>query len=317
MKIILSLYIFKIILVLKQLPGDLFGHTTSLEILPNGYLAHVGANKLIRFLDYQNDFYDISNNNKTFITTGQKSPRLKLLSNNRLTSASQDKTLKIWNLTDYELIQSITINIDQRSRDQINLVTILDDLLAVAGENQPIIEIWNLTNYKLVKEIDFKDKQVTSLASLLNKYLVIGLNDNSIKIININDYLLFNQIQLESIPLRLACLPNDDLVAITSNGNIYVLDLINNQIKTNFPTEINNIQSLEVINDKYIAVGQTGYLRIYDLFNQKLVIKKEIFTDRFNDIFSIKYIKNGNYLVHTQRESLKNIIIWKIFFENI
>ena len=195
--------------------------------------------------------------------------------------------------------------------------TLSDNLLAGAGYNEPIIEIWNLTNYELVKEIDFKDKLVVSVTSLINRYLVIGLNDNSINIININDYSLINQIQLESIPLQLACLPNEDLVAITSNGNIYVLDLINNQIKTIILTEITNIQSLEVINDKYIAVGQKGYLRIYDLFNQKLVIKKDIFTNRFNDVFSIKYIKNGNYLVNTQAENLKNIIIWKIFFENI
>jgi WD40 repeat protein len=196
--------------------------------------------------------------------------------------------------------------------------TLSDNLLAGAGYNEPIIEIWNLTNYELVKEIDFKDKLVVSVTSLINRYLVIGLNDNSINIININDYSLFNQIQLESIPLQLACLPNEDLVAITSNGNIYVLDLINNQIKTNFSTEITNIQSLEVINDKYIAVGQSDYLRIYDLFNQKLVIKKESTSDNpFDGITSIKYIKNGNYLVHTTSMNLKNIIIWKIFFENI
>jgi WD40 repeat protein len=236
-----------------------------------------------------------------------------LLSNNRLASASIDKTLKIWNLTNYKLIQTITLNIDLVDR-KYSTVTLSDDLLAGTWIYQSKIEIWNLTNYQLEKEIDFKDKHTTSLTSLLNRYLIVGLNNNLIHIININDYLLFNQIQLESIPLQLACLPNDDLVAITSNGNIYVLDLINNQIKTNFSTEITNIQSLEVINDKYIAVGQKGYLRIYDLFNQKLVIKKDIFTNRFNDVFSIKYIKNGNYLVHTQAENLKNIIIWKIFF---
>jgi len=170
----------------------------------------------------------------------------------------------------------------------------------------------------LVKEIDFKDKLVVSVTSLINRYLVIGLNNNSINIININDYSLFNQIQLESIPLRVACLPNDDLIAVTSNGNIFVFDLINNQIKTNFSTEITNIQSLEVINDKYIAVGERGYLRIYDLFNQKLVIKKESTPyNPFKGIDSMKYIKNGNYLVHTTSMNAKNIIIWKMFFENI
>jgi WD40 repeat protein len=216
------------------------------------------------------------------------------------------------------LIQTITLNIDLvDKKNDGGFVTLSDDLLAGAWFFQPIIQIWNLTNYKLAKEIDFKDKQVTSLASLLNKYLVVGLNNNSINIINIDDYSLFNQIQLESIPLKLAYLPNEDLVAITSNGNIYVFDLINNQIKNNFSTKITNIQSLEVINDKYIAVGEKGYLKIYDLFNQELVIKKEIFTDEFNDVYSIKYIKNGNYLVHTQAENLKNIIVWKIFFENI
>ena len=199
-----------------------------------------------------------------------------------------------------------------------SFVTLSYDLLAGAGYNQPIIEIWNITNYKLVKEIDYQDKQVISLTSLINRYLVIGLNNNSINIININDYSLFNQIQLESLPLRLAYLPNEDLVAITSNGNFYVLDLINNQIKTNFSTEITNIQSLEVINDKYIAVGQRGYLGIYDLFNQELVIKKESTPDSpFGGIDSIKYIKNDNYLVHTTAMNAKNIIIWKIFFENI
>jgi WD40 repeat protein len=196
-----------------------------------------------------------------------------------------------------------------------SFVLLSDDLLAGAGYNKPIIEIWNLTNYELVKEIDFKDKLVVSVTSLINRYLIVGLNNNLIYIININDYLLFNQIQIESIPQRLAFLPNDDLVAITSNGNIYVLDLINNQIKTNFSTEITNIQSLEVINDKYIAVGQRNYLRIYDLFNQELVIKKESTpVNRFDNMDSMKYIKNGNYLVHTTAMNAKNIIIWKIFF---
>jgi WD40 repeat protein len=301
------------IAVLSQFPGDILGTTTSLEILPNGYLAYLGGNKIIRFLDSQNDFYDISNNNKTFIVTGQDRAQLKLIPNNRLATPSKDKTLKIWNLTDYKLIQTLNMKLDIDINRNC-FAGLSDDLLAGAGYNQPIIEIWNLTNYKLVKEIDLKDKQVTSLTSLLNKYLVVGLTDNSINIININDYLLFNQIQLESIPLRLACLPNEDLVAITSNGNIYVLDLINNQIKTNFSTEITDIQSLEVINDKYIAVGETGYLRIYDLFNQELVIKEEIFTNRFNNIFSIKYIKNGNYLVNIQAQDSKNIIVWKISF---
>ena len=216
------------------------------------------------------------------------------------------------------MIQTITLNINLVDiKYGGDLVTLSDDLLAGAWLYQPIIEIWNITNYKLAKEIDFKDKQVTSLASLLNKYLVVGLNNNSINIININNYSLFNQIQLESIPLKLAYLPNEDLVAITSNGNIYVLDLINNQIKTNFSTEITNIQSLEVINDKYIAVGQRGYLGIYDLFNQELVIKKVSTPgSRFDGIDSMKYIKNDNYLVHTTAMNAKNIIIWKIFFEN-
>jgi WD40 repeat protein len=296
------------------LPGDLIGNTESLEILPNSYLAYLGSNKIIRFLDSQNDFYDISAINKTFIVTGQSRSQLKLLSNNRLASGSIDKTLKIWNITNYKLIQSLNMKLEIFSSDN-SFVLLSDDLLAGAGYNESIIEIWNLTNYKLEKEIDFKDKKILSVTSLINRYLVIGLNDNSINIININDYLLFNEIQLESIPLRLACLPNEDLVAITSNGNIYVLDLINNQIKTNFSTEINNIQSLEVINDKYIAVGQKGYLRIYDLFNQELVIKKESTPgNRFDSMDSIKYIKNGNYLVHTTAMNAKNIIIWKIFF---
>ena len=116
----------------------------------------------------------------------------------------------------------------------------------------------------------------------------------------------------------MACLPNDDLVAITSNGNIYVFDLINNQIKKSFSAEITNIQSLEVINDKYIAVGEVGYLRIYDLFNQKLVIKKESTPDsRFDGIDSMKYIKNDNYLVHTTAMNTKNIIFWKIKMNEI
>jgi len=211
------------------------------------------------------------------------------------------------------------MKLDIRNSLDNSFVTLSDDLLAGAGYYKPIIEIWNLTNYKLEKEIDFKDKQILSVTSLINRYLVIGLNNNSINIININDYSLFNQIQLESIPLQLACLPNEDLVAITSNGNIYVLDLINNQIKTNFSTEITNIQSLEVINDKYIVVGETGYLKFYNLFNQELVIKKEFFTEMNGgligeNIYSIKYIKNGYYLVHTHTKSLKNIYIWKILF---
>jgi len=96
--------------------------------------------------------------------------------------------------------------------------------------------LWNLTNYKLVKKKNFKDKLIVSLTALLNEYLVIGLDDNSINIISINYFLLLKStpiivvrlFQLESLPLKLAFLPNKDLVAVTSNGNIY---LINKQIK--------------------------------------------------------------------------------------
>ena len=48
------------------------------------------------------------------------------------------------------------------------------------------------------------------------------------------------------------------------------------------------------------------------------MIKKEYFSTGETlgeSIYSIKYIKNDNYLVQTHTESLKNIFIWKVFFE--
>jgi WD40 repeat protein len=286
-------------------------------VLPNGYLAYLGANKIIRFLDYEKDFYDVSNINKIFITTGQSSSKLRLLSQNRLASVSEDNTLKIWNITNNKLIQTLNIN-SAISRNEGNFITLSDDLVANAWYFQSIVQIWNITNnYELIKEIDFKDKIIISLTSLLNKYLVVGFTDDYINIFDINnDYLLFNEIKLESTPLQSAYLPNEDLIAITSIGNIYVLDLINNQIKRNFSTEINKIESLEVINDKYIAVGHRGYLTVYDLFNQKLVFKNNFFISNYGEhIYSIKYIKDGNFLVNTHSQSLNNLFVWKIFFK--
>jgi WD40 repeat protein len=287
-----------------------------LEVLPNGYLAYVGANKIIRFLNYEKDFYDVSNIDKTFIITGQSRSQLRLLSHNRLASASEDKTLKIWNITSNTLIQSIDIN-PAIINSEGNFIALSDDLVAGAWYYQSIIQIWNLTDYKLVKEIDFQDKIIMSLTSLLNKYLVVGFTDNYINILNINnDYLLTNEIKLDSTPLELAYLPNKDLIAITSIGNIYVLDLINNQIKRNFSTEINKLESLEVINDKYIAVGHRGYLTIYDLINQELVFKNDFFISNNGEhIYSMKFIKNGNYLVNTHSKGQNNLFVWKIFFK--
>jgi WD40 repeat protein len=300
--------------------GDLLGHTTSLEILPNGYLAYLGANKIIRFLDYQNDFYDVSAINKTFIVTKQDNAQLRMLSNNRLASASEDKKIKIWNITDYKHIKTFISN------NEIDYLLFLSDsLLDSAGSYQSIMQIWNLTNYQLVNEKNFKNKVITSMTSLYSKYLAIGFDNSYIHIMNITDYSLINQIELDSYPIQLAFLPNEYLVAITSSAIIYVLDPINNQIIKSFQTDIKiqlynaiHVNSLEVINDKYIAVSEIGYLKIYDLFNQGLVIKKEFFspdTGHGESIFSIKYIKNGNYLVHTHSKSLKNIFIYKVFFE--
>ncbi|CAF1117465.1 unnamed protein product [Brachionus calyciflorus] len=87
--------------------------------------------------------------NKTKLTGHQECvTRLSTLTNGDLASASNDRTVRIWNTRTYTFLKSINTNADPISINNLpngNLMT---------GHSTGIINLWNVSNNSLIKSLN-------------------------------------------------------------------------------------------------------------------------------------------------------------------
>jgi WD40 repeat protein len=154
----------------------------SLKLLTNGfYLASgLGSGKI--------NIYDISNNGSLIsILVGHTNAfgvnDLILLSNDLLASSSDDRSIRIWNLTTKTtkfILQGHSLNVN-------GLKLVSYDILA-SGSSDNSIKLWNITNGTLIRTLTGHTSYIlNSVDYLSNSQTLVsgGYNDRLIKIWNI------------------------------------------------------------------------------------------------------------------------------------
>lgn len=179
--------------------------------------------------------------------------QLLMLDNNRLGSASFDDTVKIWDTNGSKIIQSSSLT--NRTIDFWTIEDILRSNYAVRpipdtvnsrciSESSVTISkthhacgiydglICISTNYSR-EDIKIKAhaEAVMALALLLNKYLVSGSLDKTVKIWDLNNYKLINVIECPCEVRSLICSSNGDIFAGLENGQILQYKSLANYLK--------------------------------------------------------------------------------------
>jgi len=115
---------------------------------------------------------------------------LTLLKNGFLVSASQDKTIKIWNLVNYTLVNTILGH-----TNGVWCVCTLSNSMLASGSADLTIKIWNITNLSnitLISTLTGHTNAVRSLTFLSNGLLASASYDKTIKIWNLTSFSLVN-----------------------------------------------------------------------------------------------------------------------------
>lgn len=125
-----------------QLHKTLKGHTnlaSHLTVLPNDYLASIaGYTVNIWYTKFGTHVMTLSGH-------GNSITCLTVLKNGNLASGSYDKTIKIWNITNGQNIQTLIDN------SLVTIITSLHNGDLIRGEQNWNIKIWNINDWKIKK----------------------------------------------------------------------------------------------------------------------------------------------------------------------
>ena len=127
--------------------------------------------------------------------------------NQLLAGSSIDKTIKIWRLDSYELVNTITTD------EGIFTFCLLSNNTLACGSIKNIF-IFSLNDHKLIKMFKAHDGFITCLNKLSNDLLISASFDKTIKIWNLNSFECINELK--------GHLDRINNLELISNGNVIV-----------------------------------------------------------------------------------------------
>ncbi|CAF0716253.1 unnamed protein product [Brachionus calyciflorus] len=137
------------------------------------------------------------------------------LSNNRLVSCSDDKTVKVWNLLNGTLIHNL------QHPERVESVALLKNGQLACGLYNGHIHIWNIDDGTYVRTIFISKYPTERLKVLNNGYLLGGSSFGYLKIWNPDDGTLKSSFDTNQLILRMEFLSNGKLV--TSSNDDFIV----------------------------------------------------------------------------------------------
>lgn len=180
------------------------------------------------------------------------------LQNEFLLSGSDDKTIKIWNKTDWSLIETL-----KGHSKAIRCLVKLSKSLVASGSDDKTIKIWDLNkihNKKVpIKEIKTLKGHLKPIKSLVymksNNFLVGSQCDLYIYIWNLNDFSLKTKLKGLNSVLSLTPLSNDFLISGTSNGYIQIWNVTSSTLIKSYFRDSAAILSFGLLSERSILIG--------------------------------------------------------------
>ena len=239
------------------------------------------------------------NNHKDRVTN------ILIIPNNKFISASNDKTIKIWDLNSYECFNTLT------SESRVYSLCLISDNEIACGCDDGSINIWNLNNLAKVKSLKAHDSWISYLLLFDKTKLISCSSDKKIMILSLETFKCIKVIDGHSQIIR--------YLELTSDGNLLSCSYDKSvklwQIETG--KELKSIQfdcpviCVKTLNDEIIAVGlgnhEIGNIIVYDLAKMNII---KTITAHKSFIYRLNLLSNGNLLSCSQDGEIK---YWQIF----
>jgi WD40 repeat protein len=262
---------------------------------------------------------------------------------NKLISASNDKTIKIWNLETGECLKSLkkhqssvssvliisnnkfisgsedkTIRIwDQESHECLNTLTnesgvsclcLISDIEIACGCNDGSINIWNLDRLTKIKTIRAHDGWIPYLKLTDNFKLISCSSDKKIKVWNLTTFVCQKELigHLNTIYFLES---NVNLMSCSSDKTIKLWNLETCEILRSILFD-HPVYCMEILNDDLISVGigndKYGEIQIFNL--NKIQMVKSI-PAHLSFVYRLSLLSNGGLLSGSGNGEMK---LWKL-----
>ncbi len=186
------------------------------------------------------------------------------MQNGLLLSASADKTIKVWNSTDWSLERTMEGHLDS-----VNCLAELSYDSFASGSEDGEIKIWSTREWTNLRSWKAHSKSIKLLVLLYKQnYLASTYQTQEIKIWDFSQGALVKVIRSDVMIYSLVALRNGDIISASDKGYIGVWDVENGLLKKNLFYESSMIWCLAFDLEGRIAVGMgNGDIRVLNILN--------------------------------------------------
>ena len=232
--------------------------------------------------------------------TGHSQPinQAAFLSNDRLSSCSDDKTIKIWDTASGKELFTLKAH-----TSNVFSLTLLSNGWLASGSSDKAIKLWDLEERKEVRTLKGHTGAIAYMKMLKNGNLASYSSDDTIKIWN--PYLAENNLLLTITGhgntkwiMPFEFLPNDFLVTASRDKDsrdesiLRVWNPNDGQLVKSIPTGLKDVWSMIALSNDQIAIGTLdGTIKIFDLGDESKTRTKE---GAHDGVTSLLQLSNGN-----------------------
>ncbi|MDZ8088897.1 MAG: WD40 repeat domain-containing protein, partial [Nostoc sp. DedQUE12b] len=226
----------------------------------------------------------------------------------QLASASDDNTIKIWDVSSGKLLKSLT----GHSKEVISVAYSPNGQQLASASRDNTIKFWDVNSQKLLKTLTGHSDEVKSVAYSPNgKQLASSSRDNTIKIWNVSRGKLLKSLIGHSKEVNsIAYSPNGQQLASASADNtIKIWDVNSKKLLKSLTGHSNVVMSIDYSpNGQQLAsASYDKTVKIWDVNSGKL-FKSSI--GHSSVVFSVAYSRDGQQLASTSDDN--TIKIWDV-----
>jgi len=257
-----------------------------------------------------------------------------IISKQYIISASDDKTIKIWNFSTFKLVASL-----EGHTNGINSVAVSGKYI-ISGSFDKTIKIWDLSTFKLVTTLEGHTDWINCVAvSSINnttdkfgkQYIILASDDKTIKIWDLSTFKLVetleghtnsvNSVAVSSINNTTDKFGKQYIISASDDKTIKIWNFSTFKLVASLEGHTNGINSVAVsdiinttdefgnnIEKQYIISGsRDGTIKIWDFSTFKLVETLEGHTDI---VTSVAVSSDNKYIISGSRD--KTIKFWDL-----
>jgi WD40 repeat protein len=226
-----------------------------------------------------------------------------VISKNIIVSASEDKTLKIWDIKEGKQLKTL------KGHTGVVLdVAIHPDGYVISVSDDETIKIWDWENNKIVRTLKGHDGAVRSVAILPDKRIITSSNDRTLKIWDIDKGRIIKTLWGHDGMIRDVVAISNNIVASASNDKtVKVWDIVNGKILHDLKGHKDWVRDLSVISeDQVISASDDKTLKIWSI---KYGIELKTLIGHTSGVRSVATLSSNRVISASTDRNLK---VWDI-----